>query len=146
MALPRNSSGSATRKRVVSRDGCDTPNGATFPTNLLWIYLTLPTPYPLRGHVRHIHRRLVTAASATSGRWSCTGRSPAVSAPPGAGPVRRPRVGRRPPRPARDRRLPRHPCRPIGQDRPRPRLSSYIEIVYGMAFLPGGRAPRSRGG
>src|SRR4051812_23481798 len=28
-------------------------------TNLLWIYPTLPTPYPLRVHVRHIHRRLV---------------------------------------------------------------------------------------
>src|SRR3954449_1863011 len=28
-------------------------------TNLLWIYPTLPTPYLLRGHVRHIHRRLV---------------------------------------------------------------------------------------
>src|SRR4051795_6133006 len=28
-------------------------------TNLLWIYPTLPTPYSLRGHVRHIHRRLV---------------------------------------------------------------------------------------
>ena len=32
-------------------------------TNLLWIYPTLPTPYPLRGHVRHIHRRLVMRAS-----------------------------------------------------------------------------------
>ena len=31
-------------------------------TNLLWIYPTLPTPYSLRGHVRHIHRRLVNRA------------------------------------------------------------------------------------
>src|SRR4051794_34868486 len=30
-------------------------------TNLLWTYPTLPTPYPLRGHVRHIHRRLVSS-------------------------------------------------------------------------------------
>src|SRR4051794_10398502 len=40
------------------------PRRASLPhpsaTNLLWIYPTLPTPYPLRGHVRHIHRRLVT--------------------------------------------------------------------------------------
>src|SRR3954454_17211316 len=34
-------------------------------TNLLWIYPTLPTLYPLRGHVRHIHRRLVTTRKAT---------------------------------------------------------------------------------
>src|SRR3954449_4444911 len=36
-------------------------------TNLLWIYPTLPTPYPLRGHVRHIHRRLVVPAFRAGG-------------------------------------------------------------------------------
>src|SRR4051794_25294472 len=35
-------------------------------TNLLWIYPTLPTPYPLRGHVRHIHRRLVMVTNGLS--------------------------------------------------------------------------------
>src|SRR3954469_12922010 len=35
------------------------PSGQCRITNLLWIYPTLPPPYPLRGHVRHIHRRLV---------------------------------------------------------------------------------------
>src|SRR4051812_38207894 len=49
----------------------------------------------------------------------------------GAGPVRRGRVGGRHRRPARDRRLPRHPCRPIRQDRPPPRVSSYSPVTPG---------------
>ena len=53
----------------------------------------------------------------------------------GAGPVRRGRVGGRHRRPARDRRLPRHPCRPIRQDRPRPGLSSYLVVINKMAIL-----------
>jgi hypothetical protein len=56
--------------RELTRQGIPTPRGAgawqvtlAWITNLLWIYPTLPTPYPLRGHVRHIHRRLVTDGS-----------------------------------------------------------------------------------
>src|SRR4051794_15550076 len=33
-----------------------------FATNLLTSHLTVPAPYPFRGHVRHIHRRLVTCS------------------------------------------------------------------------------------
>src|SRR5215210_3872697 len=45
----------------------------------------------------------------------------------GAGPVRRGQVGGRHRRSAWHRRLPRHPCRPIRQDRSRLQLSSYAK-------------------
>src|SRR5947209_3933117 len=45
---------------TARRSGAGMRAASVPATNLLWKHPTLPTPYSLRGHVRHIHRRLVT--------------------------------------------------------------------------------------
>src|SRR4051812_43166894 len=69
------------RPQVKSPKFGYTASGGAPATDLLWIYPTLPTPYRLRGHVRHIHRRLV---SILRGRRSAA--TAGAGHPPTAGP------------------------------------------------------------